>query len=245
MSCSKQLYSPVGRFIMSCSNFSALLHIKHPADGLWFVQKRQQQAKQAPHQTRLSVLPTHTRLRHHLSLSPPAAPVKPSFHVGKKGRKPPVTLQVRLIHASIHASIHSSLDLSWGHLFSPRVKYVSLGSSLSRPAGQHAAPCMQSCLSWLPCHACLQHEVLLLATVQGSKPTGHGCTDMLHWRSMPMLIHMAKHKSCLPTCAHVTCLTEGHKPDPSEVTFQSQQVFQRIRGVQCADHCTGDMQEGT
>ncbi|KAL0040123.1 hypothetical protein WJX79_007645 [Trebouxia sp. C0005] len=56
--------------------------------------KRQQQAKQAPHQTRLSVLPTHTRLRHHLSLSPPAAPVKPSFHVGKKGRKPPVTLQV-------------------------------------------------------------------------------------------------------------------------------------------------------
>ncbi|KAL0044929.1 hypothetical protein WJX82_002262 [Trebouxia sp. C0006] len=56
--------------------------------------KRQQQAKQAPHQTKLSVLPTHKRLKHHLSLSPPAAPVKPSFHVGKTGRKPPVSLQV-------------------------------------------------------------------------------------------------------------------------------------------------------
>ncbi|KAL0029353.1 hypothetical protein WJX77_001697 [Trebouxia sp. C0004] len=55
--------------------------------------KRQQQAKQAPHQTRLSVLASHTRLKHHLSLSSPAAPVKPSFHVGKKGKKP-VTLQV-------------------------------------------------------------------------------------------------------------------------------------------------------
>ena len=73
------------------------------------VQKRQQQAKQAPHQTKLSVLPTHKRLKHHLSLSPPAAPVKPSFHVGKTGRKPPVSLQVRLTLASIFAYIQASI----------------------------------------------------------------------------------------------------------------------------------------
>lgn len=78
--------------------------LAHQAPHPLCLQKRQQQAKQAPHQTRLSVLATHTRLKHHLSLSPPAAPVRPSFHVGKKGKNPPVTLQVRLIHASIHAA---------------------------------------------------------------------------------------------------------------------------------------------
>ena len=58
------------------------------------MQKRQQQAKQAPHQSRLSVLAAHNRLKHHLSLTPPAPPARPTFHVGKKGKKAAVSLQV-------------------------------------------------------------------------------------------------------------------------------------------------------
>lgn len=58
------------------------------------LQKRWQQAKQASHQTRLSVLAAHKRLKHHLSQGPPAAPSKPTFRVGKKGKKAVVALQV-------------------------------------------------------------------------------------------------------------------------------------------------------
>ncbi|KAL3151268.1 hypothetical protein ABBQ38_013107 [Trebouxia sp. C0009 RCD-2024] len=53
--------------------------------------KRQQQAKQAPHSNRLSVLASHKLLKHHLSLAPApppgGPPAPPCFHVGRKGRK--------------------------------------------------------------------------------------------------------------------------------------------------------------
>ena len=51
-----------------------------------FMQKRQQQAKQAPHQSRLSVLASHQLLKQHLSMAPPPAPTRPSFPVGRKGK---------------------------------------------------------------------------------------------------------------------------------------------------------------
>ncbi|KAL3160428.1 hypothetical protein ABBQ32_010750 [Trebouxia sp. C0010 RCD-2024] len=63
--------------------------------------KRQQQAKQAPHSNRLSVLASHKLLKHHLSLAPAPPPCgpppPPCFHVGRKGRrkKPAVSLQRR------------------------------------------------------------------------------------------------------------------------------------------------------
>ena len=75
-----------------------------------------------------------------------------------------------------------------------------------------------ACLGF-PIMPAVQHEMSLLASVQGSKLTRHGCTDLLHWHSMPRLlddIHMAKHDTCQPTRPHH--ITEGHQSDPSEVT---------------------------
>ena len=60
------------------------------------MQKRQQQAKQAPWSNKLSVLDTHKLLKQHLSMTPPPpCPAAPGFHVGNKGvKKFAVSLQV-------------------------------------------------------------------------------------------------------------------------------------------------------
>ena len=136
----------------------------------------------------------------------PCCPRQTLLPCGQEGQEPSCH-----IAGQTHSCIHSCSTC------------LALGSGVSRPTRKHAAPCMQACLSWPLCHACLQHEVSLLASVQGSKPTRHGCTDMLHWRSMPMLLddsHMAKHETCQPPPPpmYITSLTTGHKPDPSEVT---------------------------
>ncbi len=49
-----------------------------------------------------------------------------------------------------------------------------------------------ACLGVPVMHA-LQREVSLLAKVQGSKHTRHGCTDLLHWHSMPVLLKEYPH----------------------------------------------------
>ena len=59
------------------------------------MQKRQQQAKQAPWSNKLSVLDTHKLLKEHLRMAPPPpCPAPPGFHVRKRGKKSAVSLQV-------------------------------------------------------------------------------------------------------------------------------------------------------
>ena len=63
------------------------------------MQKRKQQAKQAPWSNKLSVLDTHKLLKEHLRMAtPPPCPAPPGFHVGKRGKKTSaVSLQVEAL----------------------------------------------------------------------------------------------------------------------------------------------------
>jgi len=144
----------------------------------------------------------------------PCCPRQTLLPCGQEGQEPSCH-----IAGQTHSCIHSCSTC------------LALGSGVSRPTRKHAAPCMQACLSWPLCHACLQHEVSLLASVQGSKPTRHGCTDMLHWRSMPMLLddsHMAKHETCQPPPPCTSRPSQqGISQTPQRSLHQSWQIFQR------------------
>lgn len=75
------------------------------------LQKRQQQAKQAPHSSKLSVLDTHKLLKEHLRAVPsPPSPTPPGFHVGKRGKKgkTTVSLQVESIPAECSVLLHET-----------------------------------------------------------------------------------------------------------------------------------------
>ena len=124
-----------------------------------------------------------------------------------------------LSHCRSHSCMPPFMHPSTQHLSFPGVSSFPPGSGVFRPAGQHAAPRMRACLSWLPCHACFAARGATACKFT-RQPTRHGCTDMLHRHGTPGPLdntHMAKHDRCQPTRAHSTSLTEGHLSDPSQV----------------------------
>ncbi len=91
--------------------------------------------------------PTHASSTTSASHHPPLPPSDPPSMWARRARS-------LLSHCRSDSFMHPFMHPFTHHLFFPGVFCFSPGSSVSRPAGQHAAPCMQGCLSWLPCHAC-------------------------------------------------------------------------------------------
>lgn len=102
------------------------------------MQKRQQQAKQAPWSNKLSVLETHKLLKEHLRMvPPPPCHGPPGFHVGKKGKKKSaVSLQVQALVYLVPLRVSISCKASPAKL--PHIKQPHLsGICQSSPSGFH------------------------------------------------------------------------------------------------------------